>query len=249
MNIETQELGLTAAARRKIMRLEGVKTLQDLVDNYSEQELFEDQGFQKHSVTYASILECINTYGLKLYPTFYERKKGLGEIPTVTDPKNILLIDLELPQSLIDKMKYWEKLKTMGDLARNLKEYGLKKLDPPEAFGLEEFTWRGIKVRVNASPELIEVLSKRHADEKVDFNGYPHFKRREHTRIEEVEKTEQGWMGFGGGNKIKVWEPTGFIDVYYKIVATSREERKILIRTLALYGLYPEHARVRPTLL
>ncbi len=248
MDIAKQELGLTKAAKRCLLRLKGVETLQGLVDMYSEQELLEDQCFKKHSVTFASITECLRVYGMQLYPTFYERKKGLRELPTVSDPENILLTNLELPEILIEKMRYWEKLKTMGDLATALKEYGLKKIDRPESFGLGEFTRHGIKVRVEESPELAAALHDRHTHEKIFFYGYPHYKVREHTRMEEVERTEQGWMGFGGGKRIKVKEPAGFIDVYYKHVVIDNVDRKLLIRTLALYGLYPKHARMRPTL-
>lgn len=225
MNIKNQELGLTKAAKRNLLRLEGVETLQDLVDMYSEQELLEDQRFEKRTKTWTSIIECLEMYGLQLYPNFYERKKGLGEIPTATDPENILLTDLELPEALIGKMKYWEVLKTMGDLARNLKEYGLKHSDPDE-FDLGEFSGR---VMLPA----------------------------EESEVSHIDWTHRSGFAYGGNNTY-YHRDTKHIDLkgggyrseytYRKEVGLSLEEKRLLIRTLALYGLYPEHARVRPTL-
>ncbi len=246
MNIKNQELGLTNAAKRSLAHLEGVETLQDLVDNYSEQELFEDHRFQKHSVTYASIIGCLNAYGLQLYPTFYERKKGLGELPSVENPEEILLTELELSQGLIERMGHWEKLRTLGDLSRNLKEYGLKKRFRPEEFDLGEFS-KGKVVLVDESEELKNLLRDKHSRDKVYFNGYPHFKLPKVVGHRDVQKMEQGWMGYGGGKMYAAKEPI-YADAYYKFVELSWDEKKLLVRTLALYGLYPPHARIRPTL-
>lgn len=248
MDIKKQELGLTAAAKRSLLRLEGVETLQDLVDMYSEQELFEDQGFKKHSVTYASITECLNTYDMRLYPTFYERKKGLGQLPTTENPRDLLLTDLELPEMLVEKMGHWKYIKTLGDLSDRLEKYGRLHSgfsDDEEALG--EFT-DGVEVRVNESEELKEILRPKYTRDKVSFLGYPHFKLPEVIGHREVERTEAGWMGFGGGKRYMAKEPI-YADAYYKLVLLDLEDRKLLIRTLALYKLYPSHGRLRPALM
>lgn len=228
MNIATQELGLTAAAKRKLLRLDGVETLQDLVDGYSEQELFEDEGFQKQSVTYTSIINCLNEYGMRLHPTFYERKKALGEIPTAKDPENILLVDLELSGDLIKKMGYWKHLKTLGDLSRNLKEYGLKKLLKPKDFDLHEFSG---KVTVPVEESEVVGLSWDYNDgNKAYSKNFTEYHR--NGRFRDREK----------GDFTMVY-------TYTKKVWLDSHEKRLLIRTLTLYGLYPAHARVRPTLL
>ncbi len=225
MNIANQELGLTKAAKRNLLRLKGVETLQDLVDMYSEQELLEDQRFEKRTKTWTSIIECLDMYGLRLYLTFYKRKKGLGEIPSAVDATSIQLTDLELPTKLVEKIKYWKELKTAGDLASRLKEYGLKHSDPDE-FGLGEFSGRVMLPAEESEVSHIDWVGKNGFAYGGDNTCY----YQDYTRHELK----------GGGYRTEY--------TYRKEIGLSQEEKRLLIRILALYGLYPEHARMRPTL-
>lgn len=183
MNIKTQELGLTQAAKRNLLMLEGVETLEDLKELYSQQELTEDHYWwpKKTSVTSKSIEDCLLMYEVRLYPTFYDRMEAQGKLPSVNKPEEILLVECDFPEEMIDKLKLWKKFRTMGEISKALEEHGGKH----EPYELLEFI-RGVGVSIS--------------------------------RFES------------------------------KTIRLDLQEKRLLIRTLALHGLYPKHAQMKKRL-
>lgn len=188
MNIRNDDLGLTPTAKKRLLSLSGVETLSDVVEKYSKQELVEDYGFlfQESVPSGLSIMKSLKKHGLRLYPSYYERIKAQKGLPNLWRPEDVLLIDCDFPEEMIEKLKFWKSLKTLGDLSRAIKE----NRDCSQAESLEDF----INERTVVRPRPL-----------VTEDG--------------LRRT----MNIG-------------LDLH---------EKRLLIRTLSVNGLYPSHARLK----
>ena len=134
-NIKKEKIFLTETS---IKRIPGVETLEDLVENYSKQELKEDYNFRNNNSpsTHKNIVDCVKQQGLSFYRRYYDRIKAQGDLPKHSNPRNILLVDCDFSEDLLEKLRFWNNLKTFGDLAKALRENKSPKSRTP---ALDEF--------------------------------------------------------------------------------------------------------------
>lgn len=130
-------------SHKYLLRLEkkrGIKTLQELVDAYSEQEILEDWfNDNRKSKTFQGIIDGLRFNGFNLYPTEYDRLKAIGGLP---DPqgeaaKDIVIMEYDFPGEMKAELANFRDFKTFGDVVEALRLHGHKH----KAYELSDFSF------------------------------------------------------------------------------------------------------------